>query len=351
MNNNIICATSPTSLGCTFVDWSIQFLSNQSEYYSIEENQWIPLSHNPLIKINAHGHKRNLALGFENSCLYIAELRRKKFKGVMSLYSFPVHPQIAKKHLEIDIKNMSPGDQWKNIHQYQLQDYNQLLEYCGNSQDIKMIYVAPNPQSILYYRNSRSSDSRPSSFLQSAFISSEEIRQEEDSFFYSHSIQQWKNNKLNNIWDIRERLALCTRPFTSLSLKYNQLNFKNPHLWIDCHELWHSGEHAIKKIMNYADLPISVARFNNWIKVYKEWQKLHIDILEFSWQVDHIVDSIINNWHYNIDLTFDQEVIIQHCLIYKHGLNLKTWQLEKFPTNTKKLHQLLEPNIHSLESY
>ena len=36
-------------------------------------------------------------------------------------------------------------------------------------------------------------------------------------------------------------------------------------------------------------------------------------------------------------------------LIYKYGLNLKTWQLEKFPNNTKQLHELLEENIHPIE--
>ena len=60
------------------------------------------------------------------------------------------------------------------------------------------------------------------------------------------------------------------------------------------------------------------------------------------------MDAIVNNWHYEIDLTFEQEVIVQHCLIYQHGLNLKTWQLEQFPRNTRDLHRLLEPNTHTV---
>jgi hypothetical protein len=71
-------------------------------------------------------------------------------------------------------------------------------------------------------------------------------------------------------------------------------------------------------------------------------------LLQFEYNYKHIVESIVNNWSYPIDLTFDQEIVIQHCLIYHYGLNLKTWQLEKFPNNTQDLHKLLEPNIHPL---
>ena len=47
------------------------------------------------------------------------------------------------------------------------------------------------------------------------------------------------------------------------------------------------------------------------------------------------------------DLDVIQEAFIQRELIYKHNLNLKTFQLEKF-INTQQLHNLLEPNIHPL---
>jgi len=51
------------------------------------------------------------------------------------------------------------------------------------------------------------------------------------------------------------------------------------------------------------------------------------------------------------ELNLNQEASIQHVLIYKYDLNLKTWGLEKFPNNTKKLHELLEPNIHKITQY
>ena len=68
---------------------------------------------------------------------------------------------------------------------------------------------------------------------------------------------------------------------------------------------------------------------------------------------DKIINYIIEGYELNLDkfnLDLVQEAAIQHELIYKHNLNLKTWQLTKF-TNTRQLHNLLEPNIHPLTTY
>ena len=103
--------------------------------------------------------------------------------------------------------------------------------------------------------------------------------------------------------------------------------------------------------MDFCELPIDQARLDSWLVVYREWQQLQLNILEFTFNYQHIVDAIVNNWYYKLDnLTFEQEIVIQHCLIYQHGLNLQTWQLEKFPDNTQQLHRLLEPNTHKIES-
>ena len=101
--------------------------------------------------------------------------------------------------------------------------------------------------------------------------------------------------------------------------------------------------------MKFLNIAIDVKVWDHWVDVYHNWQEMQLNILEFNINFDHIMNAIVNNWYYEIgDLTFEQEIIIQHCLIYQHGLNLKTWQLEKFPANAQDLHKLLEPNIHVL---
>jgi hypothetical protein len=68
--------------------------------------------------------------------------------------------------------------------------------------------------------------------------------------------------------------------------------------------------------------------------------------------LDEIINLIIEGRPMDLkrfDLDVLQESVIQHFLLYKHNLNLKTFGLEKFE-NTLQLHNLLEPNVyHQLE--
>jgi hypothetical protein len=70
---------------------------------------------------------------------------------------------------------------------------------------------------------------------------------------------------------------------------------------------------------------------------------------KLSWNIDYICHAIVNNFSFDLsdyDLTLWDEAIIQHLLIYKYGLTLKAWGLEKLPTNTKDIHKLLEKNVY-----
>jgi hypothetical protein len=166
-------------------------------------------------------------------------------------------------------------------------------------------------------------------------------------FFFSNSIDTWNRLGLTDVWDVRERRALDLRLNHNEDITFvAKLSF--PHQWIYCQDLWSRGPDVVQKVMQFLDLAIVPERFDHWLLVYRKWQKIQMDAQEFDYNREHIVESIVNNWYYEIDLTFDQEVIIQHLLIYKHNLNLKTWQLTKFPNNTQELHKLLEPNSHPI---
>ena len=56
--NKLICCTSNRSVGCTFLDWSIHFLSGQNKFFNVDQRAWIDLAKNPLDTLNAHGHKK-----------------------------------------------------------------------------------------------------------------------------------------------------------------------------------------------------------------------------------------------------------------------------------------------------
>lgn len=334
----LVCVTCAQSVGCTFLDWSIHFLAGQTEFYNITKG-WIPLSIDPITKINAHGHQKNYKSGFVETQQMIHQLSKQT--GLVSFYPGQLSFDNAAAALGISMDNLTVSNQQK-IAQYREQDYNQLLNFANNQQ-AKIVFVSLNDDLPMYLVNVRTLERMP--FENRMAESVADIQQSVDTVFFKDSTDTWTDQHLTNIWDVRERRALNTRPFDRPS---PMVNFSFPHYWLDSQNLWYNGLEEIVKIMSWLDLEIDQSRFNKWTTVYRKWQKVQIAALQFQYNYKHIVDCIVNNWSYEINLTFEQEVIIQHLLIYQHNLNLKTWQLGKFPNNTKDLHQLLEPNIHLL---
>jgi hypothetical protein len=249
----------------------------------------------------------------------------------------------AANDLNIPIDQIGSAHNQSMINQHRESELNQIFEFC-HQHNVKFIYVGDHPDIQLYYLTNRSN--LPKITTGKLANTLEEIKEEHQQVFFNSSINTWNQKMLTDIWDQRERLALDTRPFDYNVHKPNGMTY--PHCWINCQELWYNGEQAALKMLQYLGLNPVTERLDAWRPTYVKWQKNQLQLLEFNFNCDHIVNSIINNWYYKIDLTFDQEVVIQHCLIYQHNLNLKTWQLTKFPNNTQDLHKLLEPNTHPL---
>jgi|694.fasta_scaffold61359_8 hypothetical protein len=341
--NNIVCVTSPISVGCTFLDWSIHFLSGKNKFYSTRKLDWIPLSTNPVLKTNAHGHKKNHPSGHNRAWQCINQLTTISNTELLSFYPCVLHADLAGKELNI-FDNLDTKKQ-RQIHQYQQDDYAKMINSVIDS-GIKVVYVSTSKHNILYTTQTRSLERMY--FLNKSATSSVENVDHIDQLFFADSIKHWEQNGLTNVWDHRERLALCTRPFdTSTLMEDLEINRTARYCHVDAQSLWYNGKNTIKKIMKFLNVTININVWDQWVDVYHNWQAMQLNILEFNINVDHIVNAIVNNWYYEIgNLTFEQEIVIQHCLIYQHGLNLKTWQLEKFPSNAQDLYKLLEPNIH-----
>jgi len=340
------CITSQRSVGCTFFDWTIHFLSGQEQFYRINSCQWIPLTTDPVLTVNAHGHPKNHPSGFADTRDYINKVLAKSQDYLYSMYPFILSPYRSAVDLGIAIDKIGDPKNQQLIEQYQQNDFDQVFAFC-NQLNVKLIYIGDDSSMQLYYAASRSNglsitNGKPHETLQ---CQKDEFQQ----VFFNDSVDTWNKLKLTNTWDQRERQALDSRPFKYQDMKFNGM--QHPHLWINCHELWHNGEQVALKMLEFLELTVLPERLAAWKSIYAKWQKKQLHILKFNYNYQHIVDSIVNNWYYEIDLTFEQEVIIQHCLIYQHNLNLKTWELEKFPNNTQDLYKLLEPNIHPVVPY
>jgi hypothetical protein len=147
-------------------------------------------------------------------------------------------------------------------------------------------------------------------------------------------------------------MALILEPYLSVRMD-EFFNYSFPHIYVDARELFFNGRELMGNLFNQLRLPLDQSRLDSWLPIYYNWQAKQSSILKFSWSLDHICECIVNNLYYDLttfNLNLKQEAIIQHIMIYKYGLNFKTWGLEKFPSNTQDLHKLLEPNIHQLNN-
>lgn len=340
----IFCCTSNKAVGCTFLDWSIHFITGQTEFYNTKYG-WEPLSNNPVTNINAHGHNKNHPSGFNKTKNTIDQLLQFPQNVLTSCYPQPLHMDMAADDLNIPINDLDQLHNQKSISQHRTNDYNQLLKYV--STESQVIFVNAGDNLNLYHRVLRSTSRMPLS--PGPARSTAEMHDEVDFAFFKDSIKDWNNQGLTDIWDIRERRALQSNLINeNHGTGEINVDFSFEHYWIDCRSWWFDGVDTIQDIIAWLNLKIDTDRFQLWIPIYHAWQKMQAKHLKFQFNCQHIVDSIVNNWSYPIDLTFDEEVVIQHCLIYQHNLNLKTWQLTKFPNNTQHLHKLLEPNIHAV---
>ena len=173
--------------------------------------------------------------------------------------------------------------------------------------------------------------------------------------FFNKDYITWKEQvpESDSLWNRREFIALNLRPWdiSTLNLEKN-IDFSLPHLYLDGQELWYNGESTLIKVMQYLNISIDSNRLASWLPIYKSWQTIQLNLLKFYWNFDHICDSIVHGYDYDLseyNLDLWKEASIQHAMIYKYGLNFKTWHLEKFPNNTKELHTLLEDNLHPIE--
>jgi hypothetical protein len=339
--NKKICVTSYESVGCTFVDWSLHYLSGQTQYYNLQSGQWIPISQNPITNINAHGHDKNHPCGYSITNFFIEQFNLLP-DAMYSMYPFKLRFDIATKLTKIPSDQLCNPEVFNQVVKFINDDYKKILQAC-HEQQVQVIYVHADPRMFLYHQNVRDLDKY---LIKPGTPASEhDKRNEIQEIFFNNSVMQWKELNLTEVWDIRERMALDIRPNSVLTC---DLDFQFPHHWVNCLDLWTRTENTIKNIMSYLNLEIVPACWQAWLPICKAWQEQQLSLLDFCYNQPHIVESIVNNWHYEIDLTFHQEVLIQHFLIYQYGLNLKTWQLEKFPSNTQDLHKLLEPNIHTV---
>ena len=339
----IVAVTSYRSVGCTFLDWSLLFLSGQTHHYvsKLQKNVLVP--DDPLTEINAHGHLKNHPNGSATTRDTINDLLTNG-ADVQTLYPTTMRWTKALELFNIGIEiAQTSEDVRKQISQFIADDYRIMVENL-NDLEIPLIFVESDTTVIGYHWTTRALGLQ---FSNKKTISYQDVFKEHQEFFFRQSHSEWSKRGLTEVWDQREQLALNIRPFSTEN--FPKIGLKTPYLHVNCQTLWNLAPDVLQQCFDYLNIPMQQSRWNHWLSVAKKWQQIQHETLKFPQCLPHIVDAIVHGWYFPLPrLELMQEAIIQHCLIYQHDLNLKTWQLTHFPDNTQKLHQLLEPNIHKV---
>ena len=317
----MIAVLTDPGVGGTFLTWTLHYLSGHDTYYSVSEQQFVPLINNPVGQHNAHKFKPNQPLNAESARATLDKLCAQPSKSFHTIYFHNFHD-------DTDFESVV-----------------QLTESAAN----KLVVLALTKSNLLYQvRFNRRSQVRSSFVSPNELVTgADEQYQDLLEHFFKHSRDQYGLGADSPVWEQREFLALSLNHYNQLSI-VDYVDRTRAHYFLDSTELFNRFDCTVAQLFDYLELEIDQSRWPNWLSVYQNWQQLHVNSLQFMLYFDSIVEAIVNN-HY-MDLTrfkldLVQEAAIQRELLYKHNLALKMWRLEKF-VDTQQLHNLLEENIY-----
>lgn len=329
----IVGIITDPGIGGTFLTWTLHYLAGDDEYFYTPNRQWVSLSKNPLTKTNAHNCMINHPSIYSEFVDCTALLTTVPPKSFHTVYFHQLHDlQFSRK----PIKN------------YNIHEDIQTITAINIVQSISKLIVVELPSEQALYMakfEGRSFGNKINDPSQCYASFEEQYDDFFNTYFYNDKL---KFNDIDNKWTYREFMSLNIRPFMTNSV-IPGIDLSKENYYINCFELFNNLDTSIKDIFSFLGLTIADHRYEPWLTVYKEWQLIHYDRMLFCNYFDKIIHSIIHNQYmdltrFNLDIV--REAVIQHVLIYKYGLTLKSWGLEKFPNNTQDLHVLLEPNIY-----
>lgn len=328
---DIVHVSGRYSIGCTFLDWSLHWLSGKNDVLTINSKIPTPIVDNPITAEIAHGHAKNHPYGVPGTSKVVKYLENSDYNELITVYWMggKITHEI-KDYLQYRQKSGEVAKAFAEVWEWiSSQGYPGIwIDFTGPKMYMDISRTVQNHFGV-------------------AVDSKEEALKQWVDFQFPYTLENVSNPQ---IWDYREAYALCVRPLENKDFSVD-INRSYPHYWIDFIDWINNGEYHIKEIMKFLNKPIKEDRWNHWVDVYKQWAKKSKDIVHFANNVEDIVEDIVKgNYRKLGNLSIHQEGIIQHLLIYKHDLNLKTWELKRFPDNTQDLHKLLEPNIHNVEN-
>jgi hypothetical protein len=329
----LISLITDPAVGGTFLAWSILRLSGQDHHYHVKSNSTCEVGDNPLTERNAHQFAVNHATSLNELQQCVDTLRplSQSTTQIVYLHNF------ERGQIDIDSDNKWPFDP--------VLDQKTVDLACTHSD--YMIRVRLSSQYHRYHTKWEPRKLRKK-WQDASAVNQTADQQNHDfiEFFFGRDYAIWKSQGLDQIWDLREFLALNMPPAQPgfSDERFDHCNYYG----LEATENWFCLDQAMPDLLKHVGVELVEDRWSSWLSLYRVWSRIHYDRMRFVWAFDRIIQAILNGQNLALDrfdLDLMREAAIQHHLLYHHNLNLRSYGLKKF-TNTQQLHQLLEPNTY-----
>lgn len=311
----IVGFTSYSQLGCTFLNWSLHYLSGDTRTWYEEEKSWIDVIEDPLTSNDAHGFKKNHPMT-------MAEW--KKTIDIFSSYdsnnNFSFYSCLARVKSEQTLEN-----------------FNEAISYSLDKK-IKLIYIGTDYSTYNIVDRCQFSTSRDRTSKNKIYMKN--IKEFFETVPNLESLT-------GTIGKARDFLSLCMGNI-NLPLDREVIKDHSSHkdfLFVNCHELLTNEKECLRDLFNFLDLKIDSSRMDNWLRAHSKWKENLLPLLNFYKDLPTIVSSIINGVSHPLEqyrLDIFKEAVIQHELMKKHNDRLLISQLDQFPDDTKDLTPFLK---------
>jgi hypothetical protein len=324
--------------GGHFINWSMYYLSGQLQHWDGQAICPVLDLSNIVQEKNAHQHRAVRANGLAG-CLEVIKKSQHIEIPVINVYVTALSVSKAMKQIyNVDAVSIT-AEQHRVCNDAIIQDTKEMIEFLQNNH--RLSFVKYDNRDLL---NTIYNDRCPCD------INDQELQGIDAKLdLWQKQFYQGTDTRFGTeIWDRRELLSLIIKiePLTCFD---HLIDYRLPNLVYTTDDIWNNLPDVMTELLEYYQLPMDHSRWPSWQQAYWSWREKHDN--HFSRCFDQIIEAIVNNHYMSLTrfkLDFYKELLIQHALITRHNLNLKTWQLNHFPNNTQQLHQLLEPNIHTL---
>lgn len=217
----------------------------------------------------------------------------------------------------------------------------------------KTVYLHTDIESIIWILNARTdkiydAKNGPLKYYFSKKFLNDGIGSEDFEFIYKNhreTLEQWPkefdDQGILERWIIREYLSVVMYDavYENLTIDQNEEIMKLDLLAINVVDLRDNFSETIRKIAKYLDIDANLDE-KVLSNLYNEWQATQIHFFKDKLLHD-IIEATVNDlpmsWS---NLTLVDEAVIQY-LLRKRKFEIKCYGLNKFPSNTKQLRELI----------